>query len=126
MLGSVIGMLVQALAGGEKNYVVREAKLICDMGTDEGILNLPLSHGVYIKERAVMNIADHVPEENISTFGFCKAPGNEGAPCEPLTCQKWQYGKDDVLIDEEPALLDSSTLTCTKGGTISIVSDGQE
>ncbi|MNJ50970.1 hypothetical protein D3C77_462620 [compost metagenome] len=88
MLGSVIGMLVQALAGGEKNYVV--------------------------------------PEENISTFGFCKAPGNEGAPCEPLTCQKWQYGKDDVLIDEEPALLDSSTLTCTKGGTISIVSDGQE
>lgn len=119
-------MLLQALMSGmlegEHFYVVRGAVLKCSEGSDPGVLNLPTSHGVYIKDQPVLHVMDAVPIDNISHFGFCK---KTGGVCEPLTCGPWTDGKKDVLIDEQPALLSQSQLMCTTGGTITIDQDGQ-
>ncbi|MNP77282.1 hypothetical protein D3C76_1746820 [compost metagenome] len=72
-----------------------------------------------------MSIADYMAHDNISVFGFCKAPGNEEQPCEPLTCARWTNGKEDLFIMSEPALTSKSKLECSKGGTIYIEHDGQ-
>ncbi|MDU7473929.1 MAG: DUF4280 domain-containing protein [Paenibacillus macerans] len=116
----------------EYSYVVRGAELECDRGNRPGVLNLPLSHGVYVKGKPVMNIADCVcgPDANISNvgaFGMCKLLNNI---CKPKIDfgSKWTDGKEDVLIEGEQALLSKSTLRCTcksPGGIITITNDGQ-
>jgi hypothetical protein len=126
MFPILLRLLANAISGGEESYVVRGAKLKCTMGTDEGILNLPVSSGVYIKDKPVMSIADSMPHDNISVFGFCKAPGNEEQACEPLTCARWTNGKQDLFIIGELALTSKSKLECAKGGTILIEHDGQD
>ncbi|MOA29995.1 hypothetical protein D3C78_1510430 [compost metagenome] len=51
--------------------------------------------------------------------------------CKPEIAfgSKWTDGKEDVLIEGEPALLNSSKLICSckgSGGVISIEDDGQD
>jgi hypothetical protein len=64
-----------------EEYLVRGAYLACTYGTHHRRLNLPRSHGVYIKDRdhCLMNAADCKPGEgqgyNIPPFGICRAPG---------------------------------------------------
>jgi hypothetical protein len=64
-----------------EEYLVRGAYLACEYGTHHRRLNLPWSHGVYIKdkEHCLMNAADCAPGEgqgyNIPPFGICQAPG---------------------------------------------------
>ncbi|MFW5433397.1 DUF4280 domain-containing protein [Paenibacillus apiarius] len=123
MLPFLLRALVSGLFSGEYSYVVRGATIRCDCGTDPGVLNLPTCHGVYIKEKPVMNITDSLPQSNISCFGFCKKTNDL---CIPLICAKWTDGKEDVLLDNEPALLSKSKLTCLRGGVISIETDGQD
>ncbi|MWC30010.1 DUF4280 domain-containing protein [Paenibacillus sp. MMS18-CY102] len=125
MLSLLLQMLLSGIAGGEHSYVVRGATLKCSNGTDPGVLNLPMCHGVYIKDASVMNIKDCLPITNISTFGICKETGDF---CQPAFCNpaQWSSGKEDVLLDEEPALLNNSTLTCLNKGIISIENDGQK
>jgi len=123
----LLPMLVKALLSGgfsgEFTYVVRGAEISCSEGSDPGVLNLPLSHGIYIKEQPVMNIADVIPLANVGRCGFCKL---DGALCVPVTfMNKWTQGKEDVLVEGEAALLSRSELTCNKGGTIKIDMDGQ-
>ena len=43
----------------------------------------------------------------------------------PGTCPKWSAVDSNSLICGEPALLKPATLRCVYGGTISIVSPGQ-
>jgi hypothetical protein len=63
-----------------EEYLVRGAYLACEYGTHHRRLNLPRSHGVYIKdkEHCLMNAADCKPGEgqgyNIPPFGICQAP----------------------------------------------------
>lgn len=127
-IGLMMLALLQALTMGlfspEYSYVVRGATLKCSQGTDPGILNLPLCHGVYSLNKPVMNVADHVPGVNIGCFGFCKAAG--GDECVPQTFSKWTDGKHDVLIDNEHALLSRSQLVCNRSGIITIEKDGQD
>ncbi|MFB5674188.1 DUF4280 domain-containing protein [Paenibacillus terreus] len=148
LLPVLLSALAQGALGGEHSYVVRGAALKCSQGTDPGILNAMYSHGVYIKGKAVMNVADAIPGANISqeyAFGFCKLLG--GAPCKPQIAfgTKWSGGKEDVLIEGEYALLSNSTLPCAcqsalsnlsqvgfvndirsyDPGVISIIDDGQ-
>ncbi|WP_010502957.1 DUF4280 domain-containing protein [Paenibacillus elgii] len=166
MLDLLIGAIVKGLFQAEQKYVVRGATLKCSLGTDPGVLNLPKSHGVYIKKKPVMTVADCTPD-NIGCFGFCQAkmggvldhiagwsrttsnslavqsnPLLKGilefgadqlnaitAPhtvCTPGICGKWSSGKEDLLINNEQALLSKSTLTCSLGGTITIEHDGQD
>lgn len=102
-------------------YVVRGAELTCSEGTLPSSLNLPQSHGVYIKDKPLMNVTDCVAEKNIGLFGFCKKTDDV---CQPELCGIWSDGKEDLLIDEQPALLDRATLICSLGGIISIAKDG--
>jgi len=105
-------------AGAEQSYVARGAKMKCTMGTSPGILNLPLDHGVYAHstEKPLLNITDAKcgPDANISdaaAFGVCIITGGV---CKPIISPdaKWSNGKDNVLIDGQPALLDNATLSC--------------
>jgi hypothetical protein len=93
------------------------------------------------------NIMDHKPIKNIISFGMCTSQSNPAvvaataattaaaggvppptptpAPCVPATASTWAPGAPTVLIANQPALNDTSTLTCTWGGVITIKSAGQ-
>lgn len=115
--------------GEKKSYVVAGAKLMCSCGSRRSKLRVPLSHGVYIKEKAQLNIMDFKPEKNITTFGICSSPKNPlmdtFESCKPILNMPWINGKEDTLVENAPALLDKSTLKCIYDGTISIIDDGQ-
>ena len=91
------------------------------------------------------NIMDHVPMKNIMPFGMCTTQSNPAvaaatsaattaalgvytptpAPCVPATASPWVPGALTVLIANQPALNDTSTLMCTYGGVITVKSAGQ-
>ncbi|GEB35757.1 MULTISPECIES: DUF4280 domain-containing protein [Brevibacillus] len=123
MLENLLRALSAGIFGEEYSYVVRGATAKCSQGTDPGVLNLPTCHGVYSRGKPVMNVADHASGANIGCFGFCKLTGSQ---CVPQTPEKWTDGKEDVLVDNEPALLSKSRLVCTASGIITIDKDGQD
>ncbi|MCE5286144.1 MAG: DUF4280 domain-containing protein [Pelosinus sp.] len=104
------------------SYVFRGATLECNKGSTPSRLDMPCSHGVYREEKPQVNILDFKPKVNIMPFGSCSI---KGGPCVPETAP-WVDGKDDVLVEEQPALLSKSTTSCAVGGKIRIVEDGQE
>ncbi|MFC7677699.1 DUF4280 domain-containing protein [Paenibacillus sp. GCM10028914] len=139
----------------EKSYVVAGAVLTCSFGTQAVALTMPVSHGVFIKDKAQMNIQDYQPMLNIKPFGNCRSMSNPAvqaantpapdpdnpdaelepmivdgwvrkAPCTPIITMPWMGGKDDVLIENEPALLNTCRNSCMYCGEITIVDDGQE
>lgn len=116
-----IGKIVEAQGGQAKSYVVRGAKTKCTLGSSSSWLNMPCSHGVYLRGQPQLNIMDYVPNANIVPFGKCK----KRQKCSPNTTP-WIEGKNDVLIENQPALLNTSTSTCSHGGIITITNDGQE
>ncbi|ANF97583.1 DUF4280 domain-containing protein [Paenibacillus bovis] len=131
---------VQAGNGAKKSYVVAGAILSCSHGTQPTRLKRPFSHGVYVKNKAQMNIGDYLPGTNISSFGNCSCLQNPAvqssnmvdiygvkkAPCVPVLTRPWLNGKSDVLIEGQPALTHNCTHQCLYGGNIKIEDDGQE
>ncbi|QDX92974.1 DUF4280 domain-containing protein [Brevibacterium sp. JNUCC-42] len=132
------------IAGGEgakKSYVVAGAILTCTFGTQKSRLKTPLSHGVFVKDKAQMNIKDFVPNVNIMPFGRCGNLANpevaaateanggylKRMPCMPIVTMPWIGGKENKLIEDAPVLLNDCTNMCLHcGGQISIIDDGQE
>jgi len=133
----------------EYPYVVAGATIFCSEGTHFNNLDLPMSHGVYIRDRAAMHEEDSVPGINIPEFGVCRSANNSngekqtsdavgllpfddsvslpivGKLCTPMT-EKWIDAKEDVLVEGIPALTVECTLVCTQGGgIIAFVDDGQ-
>jgi len=51
--------------------------------------------------------------------------GVKKAPCMPVIGLPWINGKSDVLIEDEPALLNTCTLRCVYCGLIEVEDDGQ-
>lgn len=165
---------VQGPSGEQHSYVVAGAILSCTWGTKRTRLTMPVSHGVYAKDKAQMNIQDYLPNLNIMPFGLCNSMSNPeviaalkelegdsqsdsastgtnhlrgpmkvkpkssssepsfeqgayvGVPCQPVITTEWMNGKEDTLIEGEPALLSCSLNTCLHCGTITIDDDGQE
>lgn len=109
---------------GAQTYVVEGATLMCTLGGKPSNLKIPNSHNVYINSKSRANIGDHRGGENIMSFGPC-ARAVPPPPCIMATGSKWIGGKDDVLIDGELALLNTSVSICNCGGVISIIDDGQ-
>ena len=119
-------------------YVCSGAKLKCTMGTSCPRLKATPKNVILIGQDQA-NIADYVSMKNIPSFGRCRSLGypptasataaNHGRltpmPCVPGTCPKWSAVDPNSLLCGEPALLKQSTLRCMYGGTISIVSPGQ-
>lgn len=130
---------IKKATGERYSYVVAGAILSCSSGDKPNRLKMPFSHGVYIHNKAQMNIKDHIPNENIFPFGKCYSrqnptvaaatAANNGVltpmPCTPMTTIPWIMGKNDKLIEGHPALLSKSQLSCLYCGTIKIEDDGQ-
>jgi hypothetical protein len=122
-----------------KSYVVEGATLKCSCGDKECKLKTPGRKSVLIQGKLQANIMDFIPKVNIDSFGKCKSlknplvaaatSANHGRlkpmPCIPNVTIPWINGKEDMLADEAPALLDCSKNMCIWGGKISIVKDGQ-
>ncbi len=148
-----------------KSYVVHGALTVCSCGSRPGILIVPISHGVYLKNKAQLNNRDGVGITNITSMGVCSAGKAALFPdkaerkkkgflktvsdfffgsksdeeldalaaeaiteCAPSTCGIWANAKEDTYIGKSyyRALLSTSTISCLKGGSISIYDDGQE
>ena len=123
----------------EYSYVVIGAILSCEFGDAPSTLKLPISHGVYLKNKAQLNIMDFEPNVNIMPFGMCDnlsnpavaqaTDANDGeltpVPCSPVITMPWINGKDDNLIENFPALLSKSTNACIYCGQIIVEDDGQ-
>ena len=124
---------VQEAAGSVYSYVVEGAILKCSCGDGTSYLSLPVHHRIYIKNIPQANVKDYSVPLNFESFGLCQCMANPAvqasqakkAPCITVTQSPWINGKDDVLLDEAPALLNKSTLMCMYGGIISIEDDGQ-
>ncbi|MCX7746063.1 MAG: DUF4280 domain-containing protein [Clostridia bacterium] len=122
------------------SYVVQGATLKCSFGDKESQFKIPATHETYIKNKPQGNIMDFKPNQNILPFGMCSSlanptvaaatAANKGVlkkmPCIPATVMPWINGKNDFLIENFPAMLNSSTTTCMWCGVIEITKDGQE
>lgn len=123
----------------DDSYVCSKAKIKCSYGDCIALLTVLSTRTIWLTGQPQANISDHRPMVNIAPFGRChtiKYPPTGSAtaaahgkltpmPCIPNTPLKWMCGKNDVLLQGEPALLKSSTCKCIYGGTITIVFDGQ-
>jgi hypothetical protein len=120
--------------------VVAGAQLQCSFGIGPSILAVLPVNRVECTQEISANIQDHVPMVNIQPFGMCTCPGNPQVaaatsaamgvltpqPCIPNTPTPWTPGALTVLIANQPALDDVSTLTCVWGGIITIAWPGQD
>ena len=118
--------------------VVSGACLMCPFGAAPGTLTVLPVNRVQATSPAA-NIMDHVPMLNIGTFGMCSSPANPTVaaataaklgvftpmPCTPATPAPWIPGSPTVLINNLPALNNTSTCQCLWGGVIQITSPGQ-
>jgi len=131
---------MQTKGDEQHSYVVAGAKLSCSQGDQTSILKMPVSHGVYTKDKAKMNTMDYKPYVNIQPFGLCQTLSNptvaaataanngvlKPMPCTPVVTMPWINGKSDQLIENSPALINQSTNMCIYCGTIKVEDDGQE
>jgi len=131
----------------EQYYIVRGAQMRCccgdrQVGTHPRKINLPVSHGVYVNGKPMMNEADHTLD-NVPSFGICTGSNQTsteiiylisedgaqtiaGPPCIPKILQKWSNTKQTMLVDGKPALQAESTLYCVNNGKIRFFTTGQE
>lgn len=107
-----------------KSYVVQGAELKCSLGMTTSKLQLPIGHGVFIRDKKQANVGDFKPLYNILPFGSCKI-SSPPPPCIPAITGNWLNGKEDVVIETEAALLNTSLVVCSCGGIIKITDDGQ-
>lgn len=105
-----------------RSYVCHGATLECSNGSLPCKLQLPIGHGVYLRDKKQANIDDYKSMFNVLPFGICSVTGN---PCVPAIVMKWINGKEDVIIESDLALLNISVNVCSLGGLITIIDDGQ-
>lgn len=86
----------------------------------------------------VATIMDNVVGKNILPFGMCNSLANPQVaaatsaamgvltpmPCLPVITAPWAPGSPQVMINNKPALNNSSKLMCAYGGVISIGNPG--
>lgn len=121
------------------SYVASKATIKCTCGDKCAKLTVYPNRTVFLTEKPMANISDHVSMYNIASFGKCHTvtypptgsatAANHGVltpmPCVPGTISEWINGKNDYLIKGKPALLKSSYCRCQWGGIITITTDGQ-
>jgi hypothetical protein len=86
------------------------------------------------------NIMDFVPMQNIPPFGMCQSLANPTVasataaalgvltpmPCIPNPTGPWAAGAPTVMLDNFPALNNSSKLMCAWAGVIQFTNPGQQ
>jgi hypothetical protein len=120
------------------NQVAMGAMLQCSFGAAPATL-VVLPTTLVTATTPAANISASAPVVNIPPFGMCSSMANPtvaaataaamGAltpmPCLPVCPAPWAPGSPTVTVGGMPALNDSSKLTCTWGGVISISTPGQ-
>jgi hypothetical protein len=110
----------------------------CSFGAAPSTLMVMPLNQVYTGTPAA-NVMDHQPLVNVLPFGLCRSMSNPlvaaataaamgslvPMPCIPVTSAPWSPGSPTVLIGNQPALNNSSKLSCTWGGVIGIDMPGQ-
>lgn len=123
----------------EFSYVVKGAMISCSDGDAPGKAIMPGSHGVFLKGKAQLNVNDFKPVINITPFGMCSNLANPAVasataanmgvltpmPCMPVVTMPWTDGKEDNLVEGQPAMLSTCKNYCIYGGEIIIEDDGQ-
>lgn len=121
------------------SYVTSKATMKCSCGDRQAKLTVYPDRTVFLTEKPMANISDHISLYNIAPFGKCHTTrypatgaataANHGRltpmPCIPGTVSDWINGKDDYIVKGKPALLKSSYCRCQWGGVITITDDGQ-
>ncbi|MDO4731476.1 MAG: DUF4280 domain-containing protein [Clostridia bacterium] len=121
-------------------------QLVCNGAMCQCSFGLAPSALMVLPDKMVMgsnmpaaNIMDNKPMLNVMPFGMCTCQANPAvaaataaalgtptpAPCIPVIAAPWTPGCPTVLVKNQPALNNSSTLMCSYGGTITIKSAGQ-
>ncbi len=115
------------------------AALACTFGLGPSTLTVTPENRLTADKLPAATIMDFAPMKNVAPFPLCSSPANPAviaataaklgvftpAACLPVTTQPWTPGSPTVLIAEQPALNESSTLLCQWGGVISVSFAGQ-
>ena len=121
------------------SYVTSQATIRCSCGDKCAKLTIYPDRTVFLTNKPMANISDHVSMYNIAPFGKCHTvaypptgsatAANHGhltpMPCVPGTVSEWINGKGDYIVKGKPALLKSSYCCCKWGGVITITNNGQ-
>ncbi len=122
--------------------VVMGATIQCTFAVPPGVSTLvviPKGPPAMAGGPMAATIMDYIPIANIPTFGMCIAPTNPmfitatsaalgvptPVPCLPVVTTPWTPGSPTVMINNFPALSNSSMAMCTWLGMISVVVPGQ-
>lgn len=119
-------------------HVCTGAMLQCAMGVAPSTFNAT-PRTVMTSNMMAGNIIDNIPMVNIMPFGMCISPANPQValataaamgvltpqPCIPNTPAPWVPGSPTVLVENMPALNETSKLMCLWAGVISVVVPGQ-
>lgn len=114
------------------------ATMMCTFGLAPSTL-VPTPKPILTSNMVAANIMDHKPLMNVLPFGMCTCPGNPAVaaataaalgvltpmPCIPNTPAPWVVGAPNVLLQNFPALNNTSQLTCIWGGVITFINPGQ-
>jgi hypothetical protein len=120
--------------------VVMGATLKCTFGAAPSTLVvIPQGSLIMAKVPLAANIMAHKPMANILPFGVCSSlafPATASAttaalgvltpmPCIPATVAPWVPGSPKVMVNNSPALNDTSLCNCLWGGVITVTNPGQ-
>ncbi|MEM6471580.1 MAG: DUF4280 domain-containing protein [Planctomycetota bacterium] len=112
----------------------------CSFGTaPSSLMVIPKGPPIMVSGLLRANIMDNVPMVNVMPFGMCSSMANPQVasataaasgvltpmPCVPATTAPWAPGSPSVLLNNSPALNNSSKLACMWAGVISISNPGQ-
>ncbi|TXH66389.1 MAG: DUF4280 domain-containing protein [Thermomonas sp.] len=121
--------------------VVNGATLKCPMAAPPGTTSMIVTpvHRVQAGNQPAANISDFAPMANVPSFGMCMSLKNpqvaaatsaaQGVltpqPCMPAIVAPWSPGSSTVMLDNLPALNDTSTCQCLWGAAIMVAYAGQ-
>ena len=116
------------------------AMMLCSFGVAPStLIVIPKGPPTMAGGPLAATIMDYAPMANIPTFGMCTSIANPVVaaataaalgvltpmPCIPATVAPWVPGAPTVLINNFPALTNSSQCMCTWAGVITITNPGQ-
>ncbi|NJM10527.1 MAG: DUF4280 domain-containing protein [Synechococcaceae cyanobacterium SM1_2_3] len=121
------------------NHVCMGATMMCTFGVAPSSLIVLPTNKTMTSYVPAANIMDNKPIVNIPPFGMCSSPSNPTVasataaalgvltpmPCVPVIAAPWAPGSTTVMLANQPALNNTSKLTCNWGGVISITAPGQ-
>lgn len=119
--------------------VINGAVCTCSFGTAPSSLVVLPTNCVNASDQPAATINDNVAFTNVMPFTMCTSMSNPSVssatsaamgvltpmPCSPVISAPWSAGVSTVTINNNSALDNASTLSCSYGGVISFTYAGQ-